>query len=328
MITDFRDILAPVTPEEFFAEYYGKQALHIPGTPEKFASVMSWEKLNALLNMSIVWQQSDRLKLALDGKIVPPEAYGRSVARHANGATTPMWDPDPERVKAQMRQGASLVLDRIESLMPGLSAAAETLECALEAKVQANLYCSWKGHQAFTSHFDAHEVFALNMEGNKLWQIYEGRMDDPVEQFTTIRSLSPAFHERSKGDIKMEVMMRPGDVIYLPRGLYHDALAETGGCIHVTFSAVTVTGVDYASEVFKRAIADPRFRALLPISGASNDDAAYIDHLARLAGHLEDIAASNEMVMSFRMFQQNFRSHQSGYDLPGDVTGGPDPREN
>ncbi len=33
VIQDFAEILDPVTPEDFFAEYYGKKPLHVRGTP-------------------------------------------------------------------------------------------------------------------------------------------------------------------------------------------------------------------------------------------------------------------------------------------------------
>ena len=42
-IETFADILAPVTPDEFFAEYYGKKLLHVPGEPDKFEAVMERE---------------------------------------------------------------------------------------------------------------------------------------------------------------------------------------------------------------------------------------------------------------------------------------------
>ena len=49
------DILAPITPEQFFAEYYDKQPLHIPGSPAKFAQVLSWRGINRLLDQTHIW---------------------------------------------------------------------------------------------------------------------------------------------------------------------------------------------------------------------------------------------------------------------------------
>ena len=45
MVNSFAELIDPITPEVFLDEYYGQKPLHIPGDPEKFASVMSWSAL-------------------------------------------------------------------------------------------------------------------------------------------------------------------------------------------------------------------------------------------------------------------------------------------
>ncbi|MCA3084748.1 MAG: hypothetical protein ING65_00290, partial [Rhodocyclaceae bacterium] len=45
------DILAPMPPERFFAEYHDQQPLHLPGAAEKFAAVLDWAGINRLLGM-------------------------------------------------------------------------------------------------------------------------------------------------------------------------------------------------------------------------------------------------------------------------------------
>jgi hypothetical protein len=50
----FADVIAPVSAEQFFAEYHGRKILHVRGAADKFAGVMSWARLNALLNMTAV----------------------------------------------------------------------------------------------------------------------------------------------------------------------------------------------------------------------------------------------------------------------------------
>ncbi|MCA3379321.1 MAG: hypothetical protein ING08_03680 [Roseomonas sp.] len=47
------DILAPMPPERFFAEYYDQQPLHLPGAAEKFADVLDWAGINRLLGMTL-----------------------------------------------------------------------------------------------------------------------------------------------------------------------------------------------------------------------------------------------------------------------------------
>jgi len=51
------DILAPLSPERFFAEYYDQQPLHLPGAAEKFAAVLDWGGINRLLGMTHIWSE-------------------------------------------------------------------------------------------------------------------------------------------------------------------------------------------------------------------------------------------------------------------------------
>jgi len=53
-ITTFRQLIAPVTPEQFFDEYYDKKALYIPGNAEKISDICSWDHINNLLDRKSV----------------------------------------------------------------------------------------------------------------------------------------------------------------------------------------------------------------------------------------------------------------------------------
>jgi ribosomal protein L16 Arg81 hydroxylase len=194
-IRSIADILHPVTPEEFFAEYHDKKPLHIPGTPNKFASVMSWQSLNDMLNMTSVWSGIS-LQLVVGKKMAPISDYCRPAIGRDNVQS---MQPDAARITALLRQGATLVANDVDALNPGLRSLAETLEIALGAKAQANVYCSWQQRQAFDSHFDTHDVYAIHVEGEKIWQIYRTRADRPIATGPRARSSwrSPCARETS-----------------------------------------------------------------------------------------------------------------------------------
>ena len=85
MIRTLADLLAPVTPEQFFAEYYDKQPLHVQGGAAKFAPVLSWRQINRLLDQTHIWS-SQSLKLVMDGTPVPPEQYCTRATSRDNAA--------------------------------------------------------------------------------------------------------------------------------------------------------------------------------------------------------------------------------------------------
>ena len=175
-MNSFDRLLHPVARERFFADYYHRKWLHIPGPPDKFAAVMSWEVLNRMLGMAIWGSRS--LQLMMNRQRVPPGAYCQStVDRNRNQVIQPV----ASKVIDLVCHGASLLLNEIETLHSGVLEVVQTLEATFGAKSSANLYCSWKEHQAFDSHYDRHDVYAFHIFGEKRWRIYEGRADNPIE---------------------------------------------------------------------------------------------------------------------------------------------------
>ena len=311
-ICTFAEFLHPITPEEFFAEYHDKKPLHIPGTPDKFASVMSWRTLNDLLNMSSVWSGFS-LRLLLDTKPIPAPDYCRPVIDRNNLQS---MQPDPVRITALLRQGASLVANELEALSPELRSVADALETALGAKAQANVYCSWRQHRAFNTHFDTHDAYAIHLEGQKVWQIYRTRVDRPIAH-PKFKGFDQAHHDRSKGKILMEVTMNPGDLLYLPRGQYHDALASDSSAMQVTFGLTAVYGINFFDLVRELAISDPLFRATVPGPGSGDQD--IMDHIKNLTQRWSEISASPKALEKFKRFRQEFRKHRGGFRLPDSV---------
>src|SRR5688572_26273281 len=126
MTMTLSDLLAPMAPEAFFAEYWDRQPLHLRGEPAKFAAVLSWRQINRLLDMTHAWT-SHSLRLLMDGVPVPPEQYcTRATTREGE----PGLQPDARQVQEWIRRGASLVMNDVDSLTPGLASVSEALEAA------------------------------------------------------------------------------------------------------------------------------------------------------------------------------------------------------
>ena len=81
-------------------------------------------------------------------------------------------------------------------------------------------------------HYDDVELFVCHTEGRKLWRIYE-----PASRFRLPSRPSGDLTPAELGPPVLEVVLAPGDVLYLPRGTIHaaEAVGEEGSC-HVTIS--------------------------------------------------------------------------------------------
>lgn len=312
-ISSFAEIIAPVTEAEFFETFHNRHFLHIPApAPDKFADVMSWDIFTNMLNMTAIWSPAS-LGVCLDTKMIPAEQYCREAVDRNN---QPNFQPDAEKVKSWLRQGASLVANDIDTLWPGTAAAADALERRLGGKVQSNLYCSWNQHQAFDTHFDTHDVYALHCAGEKVWRIYEGRLDRPVAN-AAFKDLGPEYHDEHRGAVAAEVTLRPGDLLYIPRGQYHDALASSDGAIHLAFGLTHVIGIDVLTLLFEQAMSDPLFRTNAPLPEAGPEGRRR--WLEEIADRLREITKSDALADNLEAYRETFRYYRGGFDLPADA---------
>ena len=130
------------------------------------------------------------------------------------------------------------------------------MERALGGTVQANLYLSSKRKQGFKAHFDFHDVFAMHVMGEKTWSVFQGSADNPIKH-PMFEGWPRERHDQLKGELWREVRLRPGDLLYLPRGQYHYALADDGPCVHVAWGVTYPIGMDVVSYAFERWSRNP-----------------------------------------------------------------------
>jgi len=306
------DMIHPVTPDRFHAEIEGRSPLHIPAegkSGEARRSLLDWDTFNGLLAQSSVWTHST-LQLVHSGNQLPAENYCAEVQTMSG----PVVRPSPAKVQVMMAMGATVIANDVGALTPALRAVCDMLRHQYAASVAANVYCSFKGVQGFGPHYDTHDVFAVQTEGEKKWRLYRNREPDPVdypgEGEEVRRYLSSAC-----GPVMQEVMMRPGDVLYIPRGWYHDALAVEGPSLHVTLSVTPLYGRILFRLLESAAMQDPAFRAWLP-PAKKDDGKPLAGQLADLGRRLAQLAASPACAQEIAMTQQRLQSPAPDYDLP------------
>ncbi|MEQ8506400.1 MAG: cupin domain-containing protein [Rhodospirillales bacterium] len=307
----FRELITPIEPETFFDEYRGKKAVHIPGNPEKIEQLFNWSSFNRMINMTTVWN-AQTIKMALDGRNLAPDEFCTMGNLREGGRTLV---PDWPRIGTLLADGASVVLDLMEMLDPGSAAIASALQMATASRVSCNAYYSRSQRPAFKSHFDTMEVFAIHVEGEKTWHLYEGRFEEPIEaDGYRYSSFDEDYHARAKGALTQEVTMTPGDVLYIPRGQYHDALAASDACLHLSFGTTRPTGLDFLRTISQAATHDPLFRQEMPTIDEPDAYRTRIRELsARLGELLDDPTAANELLDEQR---RRLFDMIPGFDLP------------
>lgn len=299
---DFAELIAPMSEETFLRDYWNKKPVHLPAPAGAARGrVIGWQRLNELLGIRSHWTER-HIKLVLNSRPIGTNFY----MDPAPGAPGGERLADPAKVETFLAMGASLVADWIENAAPEIRALTTTLSRRFAAVVNGNLYASFKGVQAFASHCDLHEVFALHCEGEKRWRIYANRADNPLEGLEGPDA--QAQIDAAKGPVLLDVTLKPGDMLYIPRGYFHDALASARESLHLTIGVAPASGKLIFRLLEEAAIADPAFRAYLPDARREGG--------APLAAALDDLARRLAAIVKTPAFLDAIRSAQAELTAP------------
>jgi bifunctional lysine-specific demethylase and histidyl-hydroxylase NO66 len=306
-MTDFAAFIAPFDADTFRAQYFGKRPIHIRRETGGHPPVLSWQRFNEVLGITPYWNE-DTLKVYFKSRAALRENYCDTTDLRA-GARAPA---DPAKVKALLGLGASLIANHFHRVCPEVAAVADLLEREFAARVAANVYCSFKGVQAFGTHFDLHDVFALQVEGEKTWRIYEARADAPVVPLPPGDEIEK-WLTASRGRLLFEADMKPGEILYLPRGQYHDALTGAQASLHVTFGVSPATGLSLFKLLESTVTQEGAFRQYLP---DARSQAELHNHLAKLAERVKTVMNSPAFATDVLNHQRSLAGAQANYELP------------
>jgi bifunctional lysine-specific demethylase and histidyl-hydroxylase NO66 len=307
----FADFIAPFDPVEFKTQYYGKKPLHIrrqnPSLEKLFPNPLPWTRFNEVLSLMPYWNE-ETLKVFYKNRLALRENYC-DLSNLTADANAPA---DPGKIKALLGLGASLVANHIHRVCPEVGVISQMLQREFAASSGANAYCSFKQVQAFNTHFDLHDVFAVQAEGEKLWHVYEARADNPILPVPPGDEAEKRLID-SRGKLLFETVMQPGDILYLPRGQYHDAITGSEASLHVTYWVKPATGLSLFKLIESALTAESEFRAFLP---DANDAATLKEHLTRLSRHVDRLINSPSFAIDIQNHQRAFAASPAGFELP------------
>ena len=226
--------LAPVESESFLAEHWERKPLVVPRAEEgRFDDLLSVRDLERLVTETGIRTPGFRLVKA--GATV--SAYTTDLA----------WRPEPftgvadvRRILAEFEAGATIVLQGLHHSWLPLARYCRQLEAFLGHPAQANAYYTPRGSQGLPVHHDTHEVISLQVSGEKRWLVYEPVLELPLKN----QRYRPALG--APGEPVLDVSLRAGDTMYLPRGWLHQALTSGSDSLHITVGVNVRRWIDEA----------------------------------------------------------------------------------
>ncbi|MFK3985216.1 cupin domain-containing protein [Micromonospora sp. NPDC050397] len=250
--------LAPAT---FVAAHWGRAPLLSRaaelGNPDGFSDLLSPADADELLSRRGL--RTPFLRAAKEGRVLPAARF-----TGGGGAGAEIGDQVlDERILDLYADGATLVLQGLHRNWPPLVDFTRELGTALNQPLQVNAYLTPAGNQGFATHYDTHDVFVLQVDGEKHWRIHEPVLPDPLER-QPWGGRADEVSATAAGPPALDVTLTPGDALYLPRGWLHSAQAQRGASLHLTVGVRALTRYALVETLLGLAAEDQRLRASLP----------------------------------------------------------------
>jgi ribosomal protein L16 Arg81 hydroxylase len=225
---------------EFLENYFEQRWLLRRGALK--SSPVTWNDVDELLYR--IDPSSPLFQLFQEGE-VPHDQYVDQVVEH--GGTRHRLNK--LSFYDCMSRGATLVMNRLEE--HSLAAKRLCTEVSRFAGFPAigNAYLSFGGTGTFGKHWDTHDVFVIQLLGKKRWQVFEPTLPLPLS-----RQTCGAYQSQCPKYPVLDIELSAGDVLYLPRGWWHQAIPQDSGSFHLSVGTYPPTTLEYLQWVSEQRL--------------------------------------------------------------------------
>ena len=284
---DHRSALSRLTTLDrraFADRHWGRAPLltRAADLPSSFDDLLTADAVDELISERGV--RTPFVRMAKDGALTDRSRYTGS-----GGFGAEVTDQlDSAGVLAAFAEGHTLVLQGLHRLWPSIIRFSGDLVEEIGHPVQVNSYITPASSRGFDPHHDVHDVFVLQIAGEKRWILHPPVHEHPLadQPWTDHRA---AVGARAAETPTLDTVLRPGDALYVPRGWIHSAEALGATSIHLTVGMSALTRHDLLRQVVAALADDATFRAPLPLGLDPTDPDAVAPHVQSV---LSDLAAA------------------------------------
>jgi len=265
----FVEFIAPASAERFFSDYWEKSHFHIQAhNAHRFENIFSLRDID---RWCMTTRSGDRDSVLLVSSV-----------QSAEGRRTETKKFRPRDIKVDnlyeaFNDGQSIVLNHLEDSWLPAAPLVETLGSVFCGEIGVNVYLTPKNAQTFPVHVDDHDVFILQVQGEKVWRLHELRMlsVDRLPLKANLNTTADWGAQRLATPLQAELTLRPGDLLFIPRGMPHCAIAQETSSLHITVSITPLYWTDFFKAAIEQAtISCSDLRRTLPPCFVSDQGAA------------------------------------------------------
>jgi len=246
-LSAFSWLIAPHTVEDFMGRYWTKQHLHVSrGDETYFSKLFEADNFAAAMN-----QMPDEAGMG---------TYDKGFNNTANKYDT---------MCGAFMDGGGIVINAFNRGWSPLSRLCAELQGLFYMAVM-NLYLTPRQAQTFTVHTDPQDVVILQIAGHKAWRVYSAPIAAPFEEQQVGKKPEAPVDMEALGEPVADLVLRPGDVLYIPRGAPHWCTTDDEASLHLTLTLPTADwswGVLISNAVNSVVLeGEPALRKSIPLS--------------------------------------------------------------
>src|SRR6266540_2769119 len=167
----------PIDVAEFLAEHWEQQPLAVPRSEEgRFDDLLSVADVERLVCSGGL--RYPAFRLLQEGGMIGLSEYATDLPWRPDAFT---GTADPDRVAAAFETGATIILQALHLNWAPVARFCRALEAELGHPTQANSYYTPRRSQGFAVHHDTHDVFVLQVAGEKQWRVYDPLLELPLK---------------------------------------------------------------------------------------------------------------------------------------------------
>jgi lysine-specific demethylase/histidyl-hydroxylase NO66 len=302
--------LIAVDRDQFASQYWGQQPLLSPAgdlPAGRFSELLDADAIDELVSERGL--RTPFLRVAKNGATLTDRAF---TAPGGVGAGIADQVSDDKLVRL-FADGSTLVLQALHRVWPPILEFCQRLAAELGHPIQANAYVTPPQNQGFSAHYDVHDVFVLQIEGEKRWLIHPPVLESPLRD-QPWADRKAQVEKRAQEPPLIDAVLRPGDCLYLPRGYLHAATALGGVTTHLTLGIHVWTRYALAEQVMHQALqtlaANPAVRGSLALGMDVADSSDLRQDVELVTAALADAIRHAEVDQISGALLRNARSNQ------------------
>ena len=283
---NLHELLAGIELDEFFSKVWGKTPRVLPGAPGRLSGLCSTEVLPTLIARDA--PRLTNVVAVRDG--VPDESVWEELTTRLRRA-----EPIEPAALSALCGEATLIVNQVHHHHPPIADFARMVFSALGERVGVNAYLSPAGAGlGLGYHYDCWEVFVLQIEGDKRWQLYETPAPFPVERMELRQARVPT------DEPALEVVLTPGDILYMPRGTWHRPQPTGSLSLHLTVGVHCKRPLDLTAWIEHVLRHEVELRRDLALSREGHaQEALQVAALQRAMGKVSELLAQPEAAHRF-----------------------------